>query len=154
MRILCLRVARRALGLAVLHDDKFEILDGRHLGSDREDAERTVQGYLERFLTTQHTRGAVLLAPAERYATPTSMLRVVQTLLVKTGVSIRVVHCDEMFQAFGHPPLKNRQELQRVAGELLPDASAFRGAARPYVLEAAALALYADTLFELLARPA
>lgn len=154
MRILALRVARRALGVAVLHEDSFEVLDGRHLSSDRQLAEQTATDYLHKFLSTHETRGAVLLAPAERYQAPTSMLRVVQSLLVNAGVSLRIVYCEEMFRAFGQPPLKNRGELQAVAGMLMPEAAAFKGAVRPYVLEAAALALYADTTFGLLSKAA
>jgi hypothetical protein len=150
MKILSLRVARRALGVAVFQDDQFEVLDGRHLSSDRSLAEQTATSYLEQFLGNADMRGAVLLAPDERHTPPTSMLRVVQTILVRAGLSIRIVHCDEMFRAFGYPPLKNRAELQRVVGTLLPEAEVFKGAVRPYVIEAAALALYADVLFKLL----
>jgi hypothetical protein len=147
------RVARRALGLAVLHDDRFEVLDGRHLSSNRQEAERTATQYLERFLSPGETRGVVLLAPTAAPTQPTSMLRVVQTILVRAGVSLRIVHCGELLRAYGHPALQNRRELQEVAGALLPEAAAFRGAVRPYVLEAAALALYTDTLFGLLTQP-
>jgi hypothetical protein len=128
------------------------VLDGRHLSSNRTLAEQTATKYLERFLGTQQMRGAVLLAPDERYAPPTSMLRVVQTILVRAGVSLRVVHCDEMFRAFGHPPMRNRRELQQVASVLLPEVAGFKGAVRPYVIEAAALALYTETLLGLLSK--
>lgn len=152
MKILSVRVARRALGVAVLHEGQFEVIDGRHLSSNRTLAEQTATNYLERFLHTQETRGVVLLAPDERHASPTSMLRVVQTLLVRAGVSLRVVHCNEMFRAFGHPPLKNRGELQQIASGLLPELAHFKGAVRPYVIEAAALALYSETLLGLLTK--
>jgi hypothetical protein len=151
MRILCLRVARRALAAATWKDERFELLDGRHLSSDRGEAGRTVEKYLGRLISEQETRGVVLLAPSSAPTQPTSMLRVVQTILVRAGVSLRIVPCDELLRAFGHPALKNRRELQEVAASLLPEAGAFRGATRPYVLEAAALGLYANTLFELLA---
>jgi len=149
--ILALRVARRAIGTAVLEGESLRAFDGRHLNSNRERAERAITAYLERLIETHHPRGAVIFAPDERHDSPTNVLRLVQTVLVKAGISIRLVRCREMLKAFGHPSLRTRRELQEVTLALLPDLAHGGGALKPFIIETGAVALYAQTMLGLLA---
>lgn len=149
--VLALRTSRRAIGAAILESDALALFDGRHLSGKRDVAERTAVSFLERLVSTQVPRGCVIFAPDERHDSPTSILRVVQAALVKSGISLRIVRSREMLGAFGRPPLRNRRELQEVTSGLLPQLREVRGAVKPYVVEAAAVALYAQSMLALLA---
>jgi hypothetical protein len=147
--ILALRVARRALAAAKVQNDRSTFLDGVHLSSGRERTEATVRRYLAKVLEQTAPTGVLILAPEERFDQRGS-LRYVQTQLAQAGMSMRIVRLPELLHAFGVPPLRTRAQLHPVIESLLPELAHVKGAVRAYILEAAALGLYGESLLTLL----
>jgi hypothetical protein len=148
-RILSLRVARRALGAAVVNEDQFALLDGRHLSSRRENMTEAVRKYLNELLVRHEPAGVLILAPDERYD-DRGILRDVQTVLAQAGRSMRIVRLPEILKAFGAPPLQTREQLWETVQGMLPELQELKTTAKPYIVEAAALALYGEALLTLL----
>jgi hypothetical protein len=147
--ILALRVARRALAAAMLTEDKFTLLDGRHLSSQRERMTLAVRRYLKGLLERHEPVGVMILAPEERFD-DAGILREVQTVLAQGGRSMRIVRLPQLLKAFGSPPLATREELWEATQGIFPKLQDVRSAARPFIVEAAALALYGETLLNVL----
>lgn len=148
-KILALRVARRALGAAVINDEGFTLLDGRHLSSRRETMTESVRRYLRELIAQQEPAGVLILAPDERYD-DRGILRDVQTALARGGYPMRIVRLPELLKSFGTPPLETREQLWETAQGILPELEDFKSGVKPYVVEAAALALYAESMLTLL----
>ncbi len=148
-KILALRVARRALGAAVIGDEGFTLLDGRHLSSRRETMTESVRRYLGELMLQQEPSGVLILAPDEKYDDK-GILKDVQTALAQGGHPMRIVRLPELLKAFGTPPLETREQLWETAQGILPELQDFRNSVKPYVVEAAALALYAESMLTLL----
>jgi hypothetical protein len=147
--ILALRVARRALAVAVIGEERFSLLDGRHLSSRRESMTAAVRQYLGELLENQQPAGVLILAPDERYD-DRGILRDVQTILAQAGRSMRIVRLPELLKAFGTPPLATREQLWETVLGVLPELDSVQSTVKPYIVEAAALALYAEVLLTLL----
>jgi hypothetical protein len=147
--ILSLRVARRAMAAAVLANEKFTMLDGRHLSSQRESMQAAIRRYVSQLLEEQQPAGVLILAPDERYDNR-GILREVQTVIAQAGRSMRIVRLPELFKAFGNPALTTREQLWETAKELLPELADVQSTVMPYIIEAACLALYAEALVTLL----
>lgn len=50
----------------------------------------------------------------------------------------------DLLASYGLPGLRSRSELVRVTEQFWPELTGMKGKIRPYVVEAAALALYTD----------
>jgi hypothetical protein len=148
-RILALRVARRALGAAVIGAEGFTLLDGRHLSSRRENMVESVRKYLNELIAQQEPTGVMILAPDERYD-DRGILRDVQTVFAQGGHPMRILRLPELLKAFGIPPLETREQLWETAQGMVPELQELNSTAKPYIVEAAALALYAESLLTLL----
>jgi hypothetical protein len=149
-RILSLRVARRAIGAVVVDEDQFALLDGRHLSSRRENMAESVRKYINGLLMQHEPAGVLILAPNERYD-DRGILRDVQTVLAQAGRSMRIVRLPEILKGFGAPPLQTREQLWETVQGMLPELQNIQSTVKPYIVEAAALALYGEALLTLLA---
>jgi hypothetical protein len=147
--ILALRVARRALAAAVIGEEKFSLLDGRYLSSDRVGMTQAIRRYISELLENQQPAGVLILAPDERYDEH-GILREVQTILAQAGRSMRIVRLPEILKAFGAPALTTREQLWETAQGVMPELTEVQSTVKPYIVEAAALALYAEVLLTLL----
>jgi hypothetical protein len=147
--ILVLRVARRAIAAAVIDEEKFVLLDGRHLSSLKESMAATVRRYLNELLEKHEPTGVLILAPEERYDAR-GILRDVQTVLAQAGRSMRIIRVPELLKAFGAPALTTREQLWETAQGILPELLEVRSTVKPYIVDAAALALYSVALLGLL----
>jgi hypothetical protein len=148
-KILALRVTRRALGAAMVGEEQFTLLDGRHLSSRRESMTESVRKYLNELLMQHEPAGVLILAPDERYD-DRGILRDVQTVLAQAGRSMRIVRLPEILKAFGTPPLETREQLWETVQRMLPEMQDTQNTVKPYIMEAAALAIYGDALLTLL----
>jgi len=148
--ILCLRLSRRALAAAVIGDEKFSVLDGRNLSSKRESMQAAIRAYVNALLEQQEPAGVLILAPDERFD-DRGILREVQTVLAQAGRSMRIVRLPEILKAFGNPALTTREQLWETTQGMVQELSEVQSALKPYIVEAAALALYAEAVVTLLA---
>lgn len=147
--ILALRVARRAIAAAIMGDEEFTLLDGRHISSRRQSMVTSVHRYLAGLLEQRQPAGVLILAPEERYD-ERGILPEVQAVLTRAGSPMRIVRVPELLKAFGVPPLQTREQLWDVIGTIAPDLANVQSSTKPYIVEAAGLALYAEAMLALL----
>ena len=152
-RIIALRLSRRAIAAAMLKEEQLEFRDGRHLNSRRERAERSAGSYVERLVQQLAPTGVVIYAPSTDDGLRSQVLRTVQTVLVRAGVSLRIVSRREMTEAFGSPPVRGWSEIRAATESFWPELTRLTSAVRPYVTEAAAVALYAESFLALASAP-
>src|SRR5687767_10771677 len=107
--ILSLRLNRRAMGAAVLADDRLAFIDGRHLTSKRERANAAIARYLRRVLELTQPRSVVIDAPATEGSSTRALLHTVHAVLKEAHLDVRAETVGEVLQAYGVPRIKSRQ---------------------------------------------
>ena len=152
-RILALRLSRRAIAAVMLAEERLEFREGRHLNSRRERAERSAGKYVERLVDQLAPTGVVVYAPSTDENARSQVLRVVQTVIVRAGISIRIVARRELTEAFGIPSVRGWTEIRASTESFWPELVALRTAVRPFITESAAVALYAESFLALAAAP-
>lgn len=142
--ILALRVSRRAVGAAVLRDESLTFLDGRHLTSTKHRAVAAAVRYLARVLELTTPHSLVLDAPHDSGSTTDQILAAFRE--TRGAIPCAVIPTADLLTAFGVPALASRAQLRDVARRLFPQAAPRVRSVTPYLLDAAALALLAETL--------
>jgi hypothetical protein len=143
--ILSLRVNRRAIGAAILTADGLALADGRHLASGAMRAVPAAVRYVERLVKSSGVNAVVIDGPASRPGSITDgVIASLRQLLSREGLSPVIVGKAELLAAYGLRALRSRQELRSVVADYWPDLSSITGRVRPYAIDAAAAALYAE----------
>lgn len=141
---LCLRVSRRALGAAAVDNEELAFRDARHLTSRTERAVAAAERYLRRIVELTAPTRVVIDAPHKEGSTSARVLQSIMAILKELGIPAEAVVLTDVLASYGVPGLRSRAELERVVQPFWPDLAAWRGKAKPYVLDAAAVALYDD----------
>lgn len=144
-RIVAVRISRRAVAAARLAGDALEFRDGRFLRSDRARAGPALVRYLKLVIGQTAPSRILIDCPRVEGSATQGLLALAQGACAAAGVPTSVVSTPELLQAFGESPLGSRTELRLVVAPLFPELDAFTGKVRPYLLEAAALALLAES---------
>ena len=150
--ILAIRVSRRAVAAAIINGESLALCDGFHLNSRRDRAERSSQRYVEKLITRMSVKGAMIYAPNTDEGATSAVLRTVQTTLVRAGLPLRLISKEELLQAFGYPSVRHWTELRLIAGRFWPELDSIRTQVKPFVIDAAAVGLYAESLLGLIGR--
>jgi hypothetical protein len=144
-RILSLRVNRRAIGAAIITADGLTLADGRHLPSGATRAAPAAVRYVDRLLNDSGINAVIVDSPAPRPGSVTDgLLASLQQLLADKGLVPVVIGKSDLLAAYGVQALRSRQELRSVVADYWPDLSRIGGRVRPYAIDAAAAALYAE----------
>jgi len=142
---LVLRLSRRAIGAVTLSNESLTLADGRHLTSKAERsvmaARRCATSWL---IYTKATRLIIDAPPDAPGTTASRVLAVLEELAREHGVSVFRVHRTEILQGYGSPGLGSRKELRTLVREFFSELQGVRGSVQPYVVDAAAAALYAE----------
>jgi hypothetical protein len=149
--ILSLRISRRAIAAVVLEGDELRFRDGRCLNSRRDRAERSAESYVERLVAQLRPRGVMIYAPNTDEGMTSGVLRVVQTTIVRAGISLRLLTRQELLNAFAVPPMRHWREVREVVQPYWPQLSGANAAALPFIVDAAAVALYSQALLAFMA---
>ena len=143
--ILALRLNRRAIAAAVLTDERLSFIDGHHLTSDRDRANASVERYLKRVLELTQPHGVVIDAPVSDGSSTAALLHTIVTVATAANLSVHTEPAVGVQRAFGTPGAMSRIELRQLIDSFWPELEQLRGAVKPYIADAVALALYADT---------
>jgi hypothetical protein len=151
--ILSLRVSRRAIGVAILRSDGLALSDGRHLPSGPTRAVSAATRYLERLLGSSIT-AVVVDSPARGLSPVTDRLldSIHEVLSSKRLISL-VIGKSEVLTAYGLPALRTRGDVRSVVGAYWPALGRITSRAKPYMVDAAAAALYAECRLALSSPP-
>jgi hypothetical protein len=141
---LALRVSRRALAAVSLSADDLTFHDGRHLPSNADRAQRAAARYLATILGLTHPQLVVIDAPAKDGSLTTAILTQARQVLAERQIPAENIAMSDVLSSFGVPGLRTRAELRTVIEPFWPALAAMKGRVKPYVLEAAAVAEYAD----------
>lgn len=141
--ILALRLSRRAIGAAVLKDEQFTFYDGRHLPSGQARLAAAARRYLDKLLGQTDATVLFLYAPCTERSLTAMLVAQVREAVAATR-RVEEVSGEQLRTAFGVPPLRTARELRDLMGGLFPESATLRSRVTPYVLEAAAVAAYAD----------
>lgn len=145
LRILSLRVNRRAIGAAILTADGLALADGRHLASGAARAVPAAVRYVERLVTGSGITAVIIDGPAASPGSTTDgVMTSLRQLLSSQGLSALTVGKSDLLVAYGVRALRSRQELRSVVADYWPDLLDIGGRVRPYAIDAAAAALYAE----------
>jgi hypothetical protein len=143
--ILTLRISRRAIGAAVLTGEGLTLFDGRHLASRRERAYVAAARYVERLLELSKAGGVVLDAPQPAKVDADRLVAAVETVLRSRQIKSLVVGRSDLLNAYGVRMRRNRAALREMANSFWPELGRCAGTVRPYVVDAALAALYAES---------
>ena len=140
MNLLAIRVERRAVACAFFHGDHLEYSDVRQLASNRQKALGTT-GHFVNWLLDAFPVESVALEPVppgneiQRQA----LIAAIKYSLLERLLPVREIPRIELFEAYGHPPLRSRHELRSVITTIWPILNGTH--AKLFVQDAAALGL-------------
>ena len=144
-RILSVRLHRRAIGIAILEREGLTFADGRHLASGVARAIPTAVAYVQRWLTGSGATAVIVdSAPAGLSEVTDDIRAHVAQLCADAHLPMLTIGRAEILAAYGHPALRSRYEVRGLVGEYWPDLLTIRGRVRPFAIDAAAAALYAE----------
>jgi hypothetical protein len=143
---LALRLSRRAIAAVAVSDEGFAFCDGRHLTSQKNRAIHAAERYVNRVLDLAKPTYVVIDAPVKGQSTTTQLLTLVSQLLTDRHIAHDVRATPDLLDAFGAPAVRSRSELRRITDAFWPELPSAIGRVKPFVLEAAAVSLHANTL--------
>jgi len=119
-RLLAVKVERRSVAVAVFVGDKLDFHDVRNLSGQAEKAVTSALGFLSWVVSNCEIESATL----ERMTNGNEIRRAVLNqavldMLRAGGIPIWQVSKRELLEAYGHPPLRSRQELREAALSIL-----------------------------------
>lgn len=154
-RVLTLRISRRAVAAAQLTGEALTFATGQHLTSRGGRAVVAVTKYLGRIMDATSPSLIVIDTPLRPAGSISDrIMTAIEELVVGRGLQILSVHKPELLTAYGLTSLRNRKELRAVVTGFWPELTQVIGRVQPYVADAAAAALYAETRLELERIPA
>ena len=142
-KLLAIQSSRRAVGVAVFTDTRLEFVQVRHLASSHTKAEDTAVEFIQWVLSRFEIDHAALEQLADASKTRRAELgRIIVRVLREEAIPIWNVRAEEMFSAFGIPPVKTREDVRHVAIGFWPILKYEHDNA---ATEAAAIGIYVQT---------
>ena len=139
-----IKVERRSVAVAILTNGNLEYTQVRQLSSAADKADASAVGFINWTVATFGIASAAL----ERIQNGSEIRRAQLTELLLTtfrdaGIPLWEVSKQELFEAYGMPPLRTRKELRRVVVTIWPILKVQNGDGG--ILDAVALGLYVQT---------
>jgi len=141
VRLVSLRVERRAVAVAIFHGDHLEYTDVRQLSSSKDKASASALGFvcwiLNRFPVDS---AAVEIAPDQHEIQRRALHDAFCKALREQMLPIWEVPRSALLSGTGHPPLRSRAELRNIATTIWPILAGTHG--KVFIQEAAILGLH------------
>lgn len=147
--VLTLRISRRAVGAVVLEGEAVAFRDGRYLRSNREAALKGMIRYVRMLLDLTKPGSVAVDCPRIEGSGTERLWTALTEIFKEQHFDVRPVTTGELLHAYGVTGLHSRMELRRVVEPFFPELVDFDGKVRPYVIEAAAVALYVESALAL-----
>lgn len=141
-QLAAIRIERRAIAVAIFDGERLKYPPiARQLSSDPDKA----LGSAARFINRLHDKCSFQTAALEALpegceAQRSQLTRMIFTCLDERGVAIWQVRKPDILAAFGHPPLRFRNQVREVVSAMWPDING--GFGSPLIRDALALGLY------------
>jgi hypothetical protein len=148
-RILAIRLSRRAIASAALHEDAIAWQDGHHLTSKRDRACTAALRNVMRAVEQTQPQVVFVYAPTTSGGTTATVDHAIEQALADKQIGVQHVTTAELLTAFGRPPLRTSRELRTIIQELWTSLSEIPSRTQPYIVSAVAVALYAETVMGL-----
>jgi hypothetical protein len=143
-KLLAIRVERRAIAAAIFHGEHLEYTQVRQLSSSREKALASAIGFVNWLLDSFAVESAALEAILNGDEIQRQILSdTIQRVLRERVLPIWQIPKTQVFEAFGHPPLRSRKELREAITTIWPVLAGTKG--KSFIQDAAALGLYVQT---------
>jgi hypothetical protein len=143
--LLALRINRRAIAAVVLENESAIVADGRHLSSQTERAVQAAVRYISRLIQLTQPTALIVDAPTTQQANTTRhILDALEQLSADHHLPLTRVLTADILAAYGNPALETREEVREIVSGFWPQVDRVRGAIKPFVVDAAAAALFAD----------
>jgi len=148
--ILTFRVTRRALAAACIRSGEASLVDGRFLSGPSERAVAAAVRYIERLLALTQPTTVVIDAPRSETSSLSARLTVaIETLAREQQRVVMRLERHEILEAFGVQRVVDRRHLRELIAILWPETSRVTSRVQPYVADAAAAALFGETVLAL-----
>jgi hypothetical protein len=148
-RVLAIRVSRRALAVAMIDDEQLAFRDGRHLSSNVERAAKTTDRYVRQILELAKPTKVILDVPMPAGRITERLLLAIHGAVAATALTAQSVTARNVLASYGVRALRSRIELVRMANDLWPELVDARRGLKPYLVAAAATALYEEVQLQL-----
>jgi hypothetical protein len=144
-RLCAIRIERRAIAIAILDEDRLQLVDARQLPSSSEKAVESAARFITRRVIDKVSFPSVALEviPNGHEKQRSLIQDVVVRALRPKAIGILESSKVDLLQAYGYPALRSRKELRTVMSDIFPALDQEPGA--PWTHDAAALGLYAQT---------
>ncbi|MGH9657950.1 MAG: hypothetical protein ACRD96_05360 [Bryobacteraceae bacterium] len=153
--LLTLRISRRAIGAAVLGPESLELADGRHLTSKLDKTTAAAVRFVEYLIGLIKPALLIIDAPMMKPETATArIMDALRSVLSSRQVDVLMLNKPEILAAYGLKSPRNRRELRELVRHYWPELASIRGKVEPYIVDAAAAALYAECRLNLERIPA
>jgi hypothetical protein len=144
--LLCaIRIERRAIAVAILNGDHLQHIDAKQLSFMPDKALESASTFMARRVVDRFKFASAALEvipnghEKQRQLIHDSVLRALRP----KAIGILEISKEELFQAFGYPPLHSRKELREIMEGIYPALGPEPG--QPWTHDAAALGLYVQT---------
>lgn len=137
------KLHRRIASVVILHRSQIDYAKFRYLPATTEEAEKTLRGFLHWIIESFDVGSAAIEISKSSSDTHVSHFQeVCREVFHSLGIPVWEVPLDEIFSAFGVPPLKSREALRQVITTIWPilNAPEFTD----HTQDAAAVGLYAQ----------
>ena len=143
-RLTGIRIERRSVAVVVMNGDMPEHVQVRQLSSTKDKAVGSALAFVNQVIELFPFPSAAIEPVFGHEDEQRSVLtQSVIQMLREHPISLWEVRKQELFEGFGHPPLKTRKELRAVIASIWPILNGGFGGA--FVRDAAALASYCQT---------
>ncbi len=145
VRLLAIKVERRSIAVAVFIGNRLDDSQVRHLSSNADRAESSAVGFITWAVENFGIESAALERMTNgREIRRTALHRAVLAALRDNSMPVWEVGKQQLFEVFGHPPLRSRTELRQIMEAIVwPVLEGGRSSNQK--LDAAALGLYVQT---------
>jgi hypothetical protein len=144
-RLCAVRIERRAIAVAIFHEDHLQHVDARQLSSSAEKALESTSAFIARRVIEkfQFASAALEIIPNGHEKQRLLLHQAVLQTLRPKAIGILEVSKTDLFGAFGHPALHSRKELREIVSDIFPVLGEEPG--QPWTHDAAAPGLYVQT---------
>ena len=143
--ILCVRLSRRAAAAVVLSDEQLTFYDGRHLRSNIPAALKGVARYAQLLLDQARPSAIVLDCPMKDGSSTNGLSEAARTVFAKAGISCHEIDSAALCVAYGSTKAVTRLQMRSVVEPMFTELATVRGKVKPYVVDAAAAALFVES---------
>lgn len=142
--IVSLRVSGRALAAAVIEEETLAFHDVRYLPSEPLGAVRATQRFMQQVLGPLQPVMVVIDGPVKDGSRASQVLATAQAFVAEIKAQAEMASLSDLLSSYGIPALRSRTELRAAVAPFWAELGRVASKGRPYVVDAAALALYAD----------